>query len=272
MAIYTSISISPLWLNFCIHYWNQFFPFTLQQISGRELPCFCSDFWSTETKAWTRRFKKINQCHLKSVSTCFKKYITGFETSRDTIRNELHSQSPAQLPYGIRGTSVSALASAILAPHNFVAISSPECANCEYSEASIDDIWDFVVYKKEDTPKSTSHWLRCLKHKTHEICPQCFSEMMQPISFKSAPNVLIFESTQEISNLVKLWNLSRKVKLWSCVSKVYYTMRFPLLLEWVVSYGTMMVWPLGVAAKIGGALTSSLPGICWSAKGRNWSQ
>ena len=38
-----------------------------------------------------------------------------FETARDTIRHEIHSQSPAQFPYGTRGTSVSALASAILA-------------------------------------------------------------------------------------------------------------------------------------------------------------
>ena len=38
-----------------------------------------------------------------------------FETTRDTIRHELHSQSPAQFPYGTKGTSVSALASAILA-------------------------------------------------------------------------------------------------------------------------------------------------------------
>ena len=42
-----------------------------------------------------------------------------FETARDTIRRELHSQSPAQFPYGTRGTSVSALASAILALQNF---------------------------------------------------------------------------------------------------------------------------------------------------------
>ena len=46
-----------------------------------------------------------------------------------------------------------ALASAILAPQNFVAISSPECTNCEYSEASIDDRFDFVLYEKEDTSK-----------------------------------------------------------------------------------------------------------------------
>jgi hypothetical protein len=84
---------------------------------------------STDTKAWTRRFKEVNKHHLKSLSACFKKYLNGqasFETSRDTIKHKLHSQSPAQFSYGTRGTSISALASAILAPHNFVAISSPE--------------------------------------------------------------------------------------------------------------------------------------------------
>ena len=78
------------------------------------------------------------------------------------------------LHYGTRGTSVSALASAILAPQNFVAISSPECTSCEYSEASIDDRLGFVLYEKEDTPKSTSHWLRSLEHETHARCLNVF--------------------------------------------------------------------------------------------------
>jgi hypothetical protein len=47
--------------------------------------------------------------------------------------------------------------------------------------------------EKEDTPKSTIHWLRSLEHETHEKCPQCFSVMMQPIGFKSSQNVLVFE-------------------------------------------------------------------------------
>ena len=90
-------------------------------------------------------------------------------------------------------TSVAASTSAILAPHDFVAISSPECTSCEYSEPSVDDRLEFVLYEKEDTPKSTCKWLRSLKHETHEKCPHCFSEMMQPINFKSAPSVLVFE-------------------------------------------------------------------------------
>jgi hypothetical protein len=32
-----------------------------------------------------------------------------FETARDTIKHELHSQSPAQFPYGTKSTNVSAL-------------------------------------------------------------------------------------------------------------------------------------------------------------------
>src|SRR5882762_1270740 len=154
------------------------------------------EIWSTDTKIWTRRFKDINQHHLKTLSSCFKKYMNGqasFETARDTIRHKIHSQSPTQFPYGTRGTSVAALTSAIFSPHNFVAISSPECTNCEYSEPSIDDSLEFVLYEKDDSPKSTCHWLGSLEHETHERCPQCFSAMMQPISFKTIPSVLVFE-------------------------------------------------------------------------------
>jgi hypothetical protein len=88
------------------------------------------EIWSTDTNAWTRRFKKINQHHLKSLSVYFKIYINGqtsFETARDTIRHKLHSHSPAQFPYGKRGTNVAYLTSAVLAPHGFEAISSPKC-------------------------------------------------------------------------------------------------------------------------------------------------
>ena len=116
-----------------------------------------------------------------------------FETVRDTIRHELHSPSPAQFPYGTRGTSVAALTSAILAPHDTVAILSPKCTNCEYSEPSVDDRLEFVLYEKEYMPKSTSKWLGSLEHETHEKCPHCFAEMVQPINFKSTPSVLVFE-------------------------------------------------------------------------------
>jgi len=129
------------------------------------------EIWSTDTKAWTRRFKEIKQHHLKSMSACFKKYMNGqasFEKARDTIRHELHSQNPAQFPYGTRGTSVSNN----FCPSEFVATSSPECTNYEYSEASIDDRLDFVLYETEDRPKSHSQWLRSLEHETHERSPE----------------------------------------------------------------------------------------------------
>ena len=63
-----------------------------------------------------------------------------------------------------------------------------------------------VLYEKNDSAKSTCHWLGSLKHETHERCPQCFSAMMQPISFKSVPNVLIFEINSrniEVSKTLK---------------------------------------------------------------------
>jgi len=154
------------------------------------------EIWSSDTRLWTRRFKEINQHHLKSLSACFKKYFNGqtsFETARDTVRHELYSQNPAQFPYGTRGTSVAALTSAILAPNDCVAISSPECTRCEYSEPTMNDRLEFILYEKEETPKSTAHWLCSLEHETHEECPDCSCALKQPISFKSAPNMLVFE-------------------------------------------------------------------------------
>ena len=154
------------------------------------------EIWSSNPKVWTKRFKEINQRHLQSLSACFKQYINGqtsFETARNTIKDGLHSQSPEQFPYGTRGTSVAALTSAILAPNDCVTISSPECTNCEYSEPIMNDRLDFVLYEKEETPKSISQWLWSLEHETHEKCLHCFSALKQPISFKSAPNVLVFE-------------------------------------------------------------------------------
>ena len=50
-----------------------------------------------------------------------------------------------------------------------------------------------ILYEKEDTPKSTSNWLFSLEHEIHEECPDCHCALKQPISFETAPSVLVFE-------------------------------------------------------------------------------
>ena len=85
------------------------------------------------------------------MSACFKRYLTGqssFETARDPVRHELNSPNPAQFPYGTRGTSVAALTSAILAPDECIAISSPECPSCEYSEPTMIQLNSYYMRKK----------------------------------------------------------------------------------------------------------------------------
>src|ERR1700732_2364800 len=154
------------------------------------------EIWSSDTRLWTRRFKEINQHHLKSLSAGFKRYFNGqtsFETARDTIRHQIYSQNPEQFPYGTRGTSVAALTAVIFAPNDCVAISSPECTSCEYSEPTMNDRLEFILYGGGKTSKSTSHWLCSLEHEIHEECPDCHCALKQPISFKSAPSVLVFE-------------------------------------------------------------------------------
>jgi len=95
------------------------------------------------------------------------------------------------------------LTSAILAPNDCVAISSTECTNYEYSGPITNDRLDFVLHEKEEKPKPTFQWLGSLEHETHEKCPCCFSVFKQPISFKSAPNVLVFEINIKISKTLK---------------------------------------------------------------------
>jgi len=83
-----------------------------------------------------------------------------------------------------------------------------------------------------------------MEHETHERCPQCFFAMMQPISFKSAPNVLIFEINSR--------NIKRNKTLkfeWEGETVVLdvrgHTMETSILhlvlFELMVMYGTMMV-------------------------------
>ena len=130
--------------------------------------------------------------HLKSMSTCFKQYNNGqptYETARDTIKCGLHSQSPEQFLYNTRGTSLAALTSTILTPNNCVAILSPKCINCEYSEPMKNNRLYFVLLEKDKTPRFTAQWLWSLEHETHE-------------------NVLIFflhSNSQSVSSLLQIY-------------------------------------------------------------------
>src|ERR1700683_4515331 len=64
----------------------------------------------------------------------------------------------------------------------------------------MDNFWEsssdsefFILEVSKRCCGHCSHWLRSLEHETHERCSHCFSAMMQPISFRSVPNVLVFE-------------------------------------------------------------------------------
>ena len=149
--------------------------------------------WSTNVKEDSEKSTSTTSSHYLSV---FKKYMNGqtsFETARVTIRCEIHSQSPAEFAYGTRGTSITALTAAILAPHDIVAVSKHECIKCDYSGPILDDRLEYILYEKVDTPKSTSQLLGSLKHHIHEKCPDCSSAITQPINFVCAPNMLVLE-------------------------------------------------------------------------------
>jgi hypothetical protein len=60
-----------------------------------------------------------------------------------------------------------------------------------------------VLHAKEDMPKSTYKWLGSLEHETHEKCLHCISALMQPISFKSTPSVLVYEINSKNNKVSK---------------------------------------------------------------------
>jgi hypothetical protein len=154
------------------------------------------EIWSSDPRLWTEQFKEINQENIKSLSLGFKKYLnkkSTLEAVRDSVRKKLHAQIPTQFPYGTTGTSVGALASVILSSNKSVAISTPKCTKCEYTEPAMDDMLGFVLHENEEIPKSTSNWLTSLEHETHENCPRCSAALRQPIAFKAVPNLLVFE-------------------------------------------------------------------------------
>ena len=88
--------------------------------------------------------------------------------------------------------------------------------------------------------------------------------MTSPLSFQKAEHT-IHSSKYEEGEVLKFEKEDETVVL-DVRGLIYH----PILLELMVLYGTMMVWPLRVAVKMREILTSSLSEICWSAKGKTY--
>jgi hypothetical protein len=109
--------------------------------------------------------------------------------------------------------------------------------------------------------KSIPRWFGSLEHETHERCPHCFSTMIQPISFKPIPSVLVFEIW------AGRWNCSPRHQ------RINIPWRLPVYISyyWNWWYSIVMVLPPGAAMKMREILTCSLPDICWNVEGKFWS-
>ena len=105
--------------------------------------------------------KKMNQNHFKPLSVCFQQYMNGhttFEIARDTFRHEIHSESCTISLWNQRHQCDSSGISNSC-PSWLCSYFKSWNINCEYSEPPINGRLGFMLYERNDMPKSTCKWL-----------------------------------------------------------------------------------------------------------------
>jgi hypothetical protein len=152
--------------------------------------------WVQKPCTWSRRFKALNNKYLTMLTAGFKQVMQNrqtFENVRDSIRHELNRLDPTMFPMGQVGTSVAALAREMLRVSEVVASSQLQCTKCQYEEPEIADLLGYVLCSDRYTTGSTSRWVKNLQQPQHGQCPECFSDMRQPIFYNVAPKLLVLE-------------------------------------------------------------------------------
>jgi hypothetical protein len=154
------------------------------------------DIWMHNPKIWTRRFKAIGNTYLDALSHGFHQVLheqLSFENLRDSIRVNLHNMNPVAFPVGQVGASVAELTTYMLQTDSTVTSSQLVCPQCEYEGPEVNDTLGFVFHAGQSVCKSTSKWLRTLQHQTYEQCSECSTKLIKPVSYISAPTLLIME-------------------------------------------------------------------------------
>jgi hypothetical protein len=145
---------------------------------------------------------------MKPLAVHFKKYMenkSSLEDARDYVRSQLHSRYKEKFPYGTVGTSVSALTYEMLFSDEPVALSCLQCSGCGYKGEPIADRLRYMIDTVRGTKSISSH-LGSLQHENNDKCPDCGSDLDQPIFFKETPNILAFgieSSDIKVSSKIK---------------------------------------------------------------------
>ena len=154
------------------------------------------DIWIQDPKAWSRRFRAIDNKYLTTLDTGFQQVFAeelSFEDLRDSIRPMLHALNPDDFPWGQFGASVGTLAYELLKPQSSVTLNQHMCTNCDYEEPEIDDRLGYALTTTGPQPASTAKWIGGLGHHSHDFCPECQARMTWKIFYKGFPSILTLE-------------------------------------------------------------------------------
>jgi hypothetical protein len=153
------------------------------------------DIWIQNPDRWTLNFQSLDNEFLNTLTKGFWNVFhnkSSMENSRDIVRQKLHNAYPSLFPVGPVGTSVNRLAHELFKTSQLIAYSQKICIKCNNQQAEIEDRLGYVLDLGLSTGSSTSQWLRQLHHNTNERCSECWSQIIQPISYDTSPNLLIF--------------------------------------------------------------------------------
>jgi hypothetical protein len=163
---------------------------------------------------------------MKPMCLGFKRFLDGktsLEDVRDSLRKRLHQKDKNLFPYGTAGTSISSLAINMLSSKEFVSFSYSTCSQCGFKGEDIPDRLDFVLHSSGN-PDAISVWINSLQHETHEKCPDCRSDLKQPIFFNESPSILIFDTqspTIKLNKKIK-FNHNNQITTLKLRGMVYY--------------------------------------------------
>jgi hypothetical protein len=154
------------------------------------------NIWYENPFIWTSRLLEINNEYMLALVNGFRHVLekkVSLENVRDNIRMQLHLNDPVNFPTGLATASVGILAIKMLDTIEVVTVTQLCCSQCEYKEPKIDNALGYILHGVNSFYQTTSQWLQSLQQQTQKKCPNCFTNMSQPILYCKPPNLLIFE-------------------------------------------------------------------------------
>jgi hypothetical protein len=157
------------------------------------------DIWKHNPFMWNVNANYLGAEKLSYLDKSFNNVLQSnqsLEEARDDLRKILHEKDSLHFPNGYEGTSVAYLADVILKITTIISSSQKICLECDFVNEPKEDRLNCILDIDSSTEyTSTSSWLRNLRFKLSEKCPDCFSTLYNAIYYVKSPNIIIFDHT-----------------------------------------------------------------------------